>query len=59
MAENLTVEILCDELAQIMPGNAWQAREISPTEFAMVFPSAEMFRLCSMGTTFTLPINKI
>ena len=25
----------------------------------MVFPSAEMLRFCTMGTTFTLPLNKI
>ena len=59
VAEGLTVEILRNELAQIMPGDEWQAREISPSEFAVVFPSAEMLRLCTMGTTFTLPINKI
>ena len=58
MIENLTVEILRDELAQIMPGHAWQVREISPTEFAVDFPSAEMLRLCTLGTTFTLPTNR-
>ena len=59
VAEGLTVEILRDELAQIMPGHEWQAREISPSEFAVVFPSAEMLRLCTMGTNFTLTLNKI
>ena len=59
VTEGLTVEILRDELAHIMPGHEWHARELSPSEFVVVFPSAEMLRLCTMGTTFTLPLNKI
>ena len=44
VAAGLTVEILRDELAQVMPGHEWQVPEISSSEFAVVFPSAEMLR---------------
>ena len=59
LAEGLTVEILSDELSQMMPGHEWKVRVISATEFVVAFPSAQMLRMCTFGTTFTLPTNKI
>jgi hypothetical protein len=55
----VTAELLRNEFTQMMPGHEWSVREISPSEFAVPFPSVEILRFYACSTTLTLPINKL
>lgn len=54
------MELIRDELRRPVSASfLWKVREISPTEFAMAFPSADIVRICTQGGMIILPIHKI
>jgi hypothetical protein len=55
----VTVDTIRAELAQLESTCVWNVREISPTEFAVAFPSAELLRALSWSETTILPTNNI
>jgi hypothetical protein len=55
----VSAELLRKEFAQMMSGHEWSVRELSPSEFAVAFPSVEILRFCAFSSTLTLPINKL
>ncbi|KAM0867146.1 hypothetical protein ACQ4PT_042150 [Festuca glaucescens] len=55
----VTVDTIRAELTQLESTCAWNVREISPTEFAVAFPSAELLRALSWSKTTILPANNI
>lgn len=59
LAVELTEDLIRDEFRQVLPGFEGQVRRISPTEFAVAFPSVELLRMCACCDVITLPINKI
>nr|XP_051211161.1 uncharacterized protein LOC127328612 [Lolium perenne] len=55
----VTVDTIRTELTQLESTWVWNVREISPTEFAVAFPSAELLRALSWGSSTILPANNI
>ena len=61
IATVLTTESLREDLAWISPDHLWQIRELTPSEFSVVFSSAESLRLCCTldESFYTLPLTRI
>jgi hypothetical protein len=47
LAIQITAEIIRTELAQLECDCVWNVREVSPSEFAVAFPSAKLLRAVS------------
>lgn len=59
-AQDVSLQMIADELKEWgLEGLDWQLQQISPLQFAVVFPSTESMSMISKSTSFTLPINKL
>jgi hypothetical protein len=57
---NLTEEEVEDEFKDLVEENwDWQVRQLSPSDFAVVFPSKESLRIAIRGGGLTLPSSKL
>ena len=55
---NFTAEEVEEEFKELMDENwQWQVKQISPTEFTLVFPSKELLRMAMRGGGLLLPIT--
>jgi hypothetical protein len=59
LAIEITAEIIRTELAQLECACVWNVREVSPSEFAVAFPSAELLRAVSWSEMTILPLHNI
>jgi hypothetical protein len=59
LAIEITAEIIRTELAQLECDCVWNVREVSPSEFAVAFPSAELLRAVSWSETTILLLHNI
>ena len=55
----ISAEAIRVELAGLERGWSWVVREISPTEFVVSFPTAQLLTHLSWSPTITLPIHNI
>ena len=55
----ISAETIRSELAGLQSGWTWAVRELSATEYSVVFPSAELLAHVSWSDTITLPLHKI